>query len=303
MYNSEHKGSNRSSVSKITVPEIRKRKQTNPIVMVTAYDFTMAKLLDEAGTDILLVGDSLGMVFQGNPNTLSVTLENMIYHCKAVTKAAHRSHVVGDMPFMSYQVSVEHAIQNAGRLIQEGHCESVKLEGGKGYSKHVESMVLAGIPVMGHIGLMPQSVHTLGGFKVQGKTSESSDKIIEDAMALEDAGAYAIVLEAIPADLAEKITMSVSIPTIGIGAGKHCDGQVLVCYDLLGMVRGFRPKFVKTFANLGDQIVEATHEFINEIRSGNFPSKENSFSNLQQQNAEVRTSKKTDAIPPHWYTH
>jgi 3-methyl-2-oxobutanoate hydroxymethyltransferase len=261
---------------KITAPEIRARKQAGPpIAMVTAYDYTMARLVDEAGVDVILVGDSLGMVVQGLANTLPVTLEEMSYHGRAVCRAAARAHV--DMPFMSYQVSPAQAVENAGRLVKEGGFESVKLEGGVDVADQVRAIVRAGVPVMGHVGLQPQSVHALGGFKVQGRGSEAAAKIVADARALEDAGVYCIVLEAIPADVAEDVTAAVGVPTIGIGAGAGCDGQVLVCTDLLGMSRGHAPKFAKRYAELGDAIVGAVRSYVGEVQSGAFPSQEHTY--------------------------
>src|SRR4029079_4148051 len=229
-------------IRKVTVPEIMARKGGQPIAMVTAYDFTMARLLDEGGADILLVGDSLGMVVQGHATTLPVTVEDICYHGRAVARGARRAHVVGDIRFMSFQVSAASALENAGKLMKEGSFESVKLEGGEEIAEHVRRIVAAGIPVMGHVGLTPQSVHAMGGFKVQGKGDDAAARVIDGARALEEAGAYAIVLEAIPPDLAEEISAAVSIPTIGIGAGAGCDGQVLVCYDLLGMYPELQPK-------------------------------------------------------------
>ena len=204
--------------------------------MVTAYDFTMARLVDEAGVDMVLVGDSLGMVVQGLTTTIPVTLDEMAYHCRAVARGLGRAHLVGDLPFMSYQVSPQQAVESAGKLMKEGACESVKLEGGQEVAEHVHRIVRAGVPVVGHVGLTPQSVHALGGFKVQGRGADGAEKVLADAVALEQAGAFAIVLEAIPPDLAAQVTALVSIPTIGIGAGAGCDGQVLVCTDLLGLV-------------------------------------------------------------------
>jgi len=262
---------------KVTVPAIVARKGQRPIAMVTAYDFTMARLLDEGGADILLVGDSLGMVVQGHANTLPVTVDEICYHGRAVVRGARAAHVVGDMPFMSFQVSAQLALENAGKLMKEGSFESVKLEGGVEVAEHVFRIVSAGIPVMGHIGLLPQSVHALGGFKVQGKRAEAAARVLRDAKALEEAGAYAIVIEAVPPDLAAQITASVSIPTIGIGAGAGCDGQVLVCYDLLGMYRDLSPKFAKRFAELGDAIVEATQAYVSEVRDRSFPAPEHTF--------------------------
>jgi len=263
---------------KVTAPDVRARKGSGPsLAMVTAYDFTMARLVDEAGVDLILVGDSLGMVVQGLPNTLPVTLDEIAYHSRAVARAAARAHVVGDMPFMSYQVSPTQAVESAGKLVKDGAVESVKLEGGEDFAEHVWRIVRAGVPVMGHVGLMPQSVHALGGFKVQGRGDQGASKVLADAKAIEEAGAYALVLEAIPPDVAAEVTRSVSIPTIGIGAGPGCDGQVLVCTDLLGMSRGHAPKFAKRYAELGDAIVAATRRYVDEVRSGAFPSAEQSY--------------------------
>ena len=262
---------------KVTAPDVRARKGGPALAMVTAYDFTMARLLDEAGVDLLLVGDSLGMVVQGLANTLPVTLDEIAYHSRAVARAAARAHVVADMPFMSYQVSSTQAVESAGKLVKDGGCESVKLEGGEDFAEHAWRIVRAGIPVMGHVGLMPQSVHALGGFKVQGRGDGAEAKVLADAKALEEAGAYAIVLEAIPPDLAAKVTASVGVPTIGIGAGPRCDGQVLVCTDLLGMGRGHSPKFAKAYAQLGDAIVAATRRYVDEVQSGAFPAEEHSY--------------------------
>jgi 3-methyl-2-oxobutanoate hydroxymethyltransferase len=263
---------------KVTVPELRARKEAGPpIAMVTAYDYTMGLLLDEGGADVILVGDSLGMVIQGLPNTLPVTIDDICYHGRAVSRALRRAHLVGDMPFMSFQVSPEKSLENAGRLMKDGGFEAVKLEGGAEVADSVYRVVSAGIPVMGHVGLLPQSVHAMGGFKVQGKREDDADRIVRDARALEDAGCYAIVVEGVPADVGARITEAVAVPTIGIGAGPHCDGQVLVCYDFLGMFRGLRPKFVKRYAEIGDQIIEATRSYVNEVRSGEFPAPEHSF--------------------------
>lgn len=294
---------------KVTVPEIRSRKGGPPLAMVTAYDFTMARLLDDGGADMLLVGDSLGMVVQGHTTTLPVTVEEICYHGRAVARGARRAHVVGDMPFMSFQVSAIQALENAGRMMKEGNFESIKLEGGEEVAEHVRKIVAAGIPVMGHVGLTPQSVHAMGGFKVQGKGEENAERVINDARALEEAGAYSIVLEAIPPDLAEEITAAVSVPTIGIGAGPRCDGQVLVCYDLLGMYRDLQPKFAKRFAEVGQQIVDATQAYVMEVQGRSFPGPEHSF----KPNGIVRRPRpQLDAdavlaadeeIPPHWQTH
>jgi 3-methyl-2-oxobutanoate hydroxymethyltransferase len=266
------------SAQKVTVPELRARKTQGPkIAMLTAYDATMAKLLEAGGADVLLVGDSLGMVVQGLPNTLPVTLDEMCYHGRAVSRAVTRAHVMGDLPFMSYQASPEQAMQAAGRLLKEGGCESVKLEGGREMSEHVRRIVGCGIPVMGHIGLTPQSVHAMGGFRVQGRSAESAERLLEDAQALEAAGAFSLLLEGIPAALGARITSAVSIPTVGIGAGPDCDGQVLVCYDFLGMYPELRPRFVKRFAEVGASIVDATRAYVAEVQGGAFPSDAHSF--------------------------
>jgi 3-methyl-2-oxobutanoate hydroxymethyltransferase len=266
------------SSPKVTVPELRARKMRGPkIAMVTAYDATMAKLLEAGGADVLLVGDSLGMVVQGLQNTLPVTLDEMCYHGRAVARAAVRAHVMGDLPFMSYQASPEQAVMAAGKLLKEGACESVKLEGGRDFAEHVRRIVAASIPVMAHIGLTPQSVHAMGGFKVQGRGAEAAERLLDDAKAQEDAGAFALLLEGIPSELAARITETVKIPTVGIGAGPHCDGQVLVCYDFLGMYPDLRPRFVKRFAELGEAIVNATRAYVAEVQSGAFPSDAHSF--------------------------
>jgi 3-methyl-2-oxobutanoate hydroxymethyltransferase len=292
------------------VPDLRARKGGTPIAMVTAYDFTMARLLDEGGADILLVGDSLGMVVQGHSTTIPVTLEEICYHGRAVVRGARRAHVVGDMPFMSFQVSPVQALENAGRLMKEGSFESVKLEGGEDVAEHVRRIVAAGIPVMGHVGLTPQSVHAMGGFKVQGKGESDADRVLADARALEEAGAYAIVLEAIPPDLAGEITQAVSVPTIGIGAGPECDGQVLVCYDLFGMYPDLKPKFAKRFAEVGEQIVNATRDYVGEVQARAFPAPEHTFKpNGTRRHAPVLRPAVADEglgdneIPPHWQTH
>jgi len=262
--------------AKITTPQIRALKGQTKIVAVTAYDYTFARLADEH-VDVLLVGDSLGMVFQGESTTLSVTMDQMVYHTKAVTRGARHAHVVADLPFMSYQVSPEEALRNAGRLIAEGAAEAVKLEGGVTMASTVEKIVAAGIPVMGHIGLTPQSVHALGGFKVQGKSASAREALLQDALALEDAGIYALVLEGIPASLAAMLTEKLQIPTIGIGAGTNCDGQVLVSTDLLGLNQGFKPKFLKQFAQMGDGVKEALQTYATEVREGVFPDASHSF--------------------------
>ncbi|MDB4934385.1 MAG: 3-methyl-2-oxobutanoate hydroxymethyltransferase [Labilithrix sp.] len=278
MYSSNGGGSSGSPIKKVTVPDLRARKVSGEkIAMVTAYDFTMARLVDEAGADMVLVGDSLGMVVQGLTTTIPVTLDEMAYHCRAVARGLGRAHLVGDLPFMSYQVSPQQAVESAGKLMKEGACESIKLEGGQEVAEHVHRIVRAGVPVIGHIGLTPQSVHALGGFKVQGRGADGADKVLADAVALEQAGAFAIVLEAIPPDLAAQVTSLLSIPTIGIGAGASCDGQVLVCTDLLGLARGHQPKFAKRFANLGDAAVDAISTYVTEVRAGTFPSASHTY--------------------------
>jgi 3-methyl-2-oxobutanoate hydroxymethyltransferase len=265
------------AVHKITVPDIRAKKGATPIVAVTAYDVIMARLVDRAGVDIVLVGDSLGMVVQGHASTLAVTLDEMCYHGRAVARAGLCAHLVGDMPFMSYQVSVAKAVASAGRLVKEGAFESVKLEGGEEIAGRVQQIARIGIPVMGHVGMQPQSVHAYGGFKVQGRGAEASAKIVADAKALEAAGVYAIVVESVPADVAARVTRAVSVPTIGIGAGPECDGQVLVCTDLLGLSLDRSPRFVKRYAELGQAAVEAVHRYAGEVRSGAFPSSEHVY--------------------------
>ncbi|MEZ4307542.1 MAG: 3-methyl-2-oxobutanoate hydroxymethyltransferase [Polyangiaceae bacterium] len=309
MYGPQAQGGGSSKpAAKVTVPEIRARKGGPPIAMVTAYDFTMARLLDEGGADMLLVGDSLGMVVQGHSTTLPVTVEDICYHGRAVARGARRAHVVGDMPFMSFQVSPIQALENAGKLMKDGAFESVKLEGGEEVAEHVRRIVSAGIPVMGHVGLTPQSVHAMGGFKVQGK-GDDAERVLRDARILEEAGCYAVVLEAIPPDLAEDVTTSISIPTIGIGAGKGCDGQVLVCYDLLGMYRDLKPKFAKRFAEVGDQVVGAVRAYVDEVQARTFPGPEHSFKpNGATPRPRVappppRDVIDIDDIPPHWQTH
>jgi 3-methyl-2-oxobutanoate hydroxymethyltransferase len=261
----------------MTVPALRAMKARGErITMITAYDATFARMLDEGGADALLVGDSLGMVVQGLDSTLPVTVDEVVYHCRAVARGTQHAHIVGDMPFMSYQGSMDEALRNAGRFLKEGGAHAVKLEGGAEIADKIARIVAAGIPVMGHVGLTPQSVHAFGGFKVQGR-GEGAEKVIADAIALEQAGAYAVVLEAIPPDVAEQLTQLLSIPTIGIGAGPSCDGQVLVYTDLLGLARGHRPKFAKQFAQLGDAVVEAFGAYIAEVRAGTFPSAAHSY--------------------------
>ncbi|MEE2789133.1 MAG: 3-methyl-2-oxobutanoate hydroxymethyltransferase [Myxococcota bacterium] len=259
-------------LNRITTRQIRNWGQSDrKIVMVTCYDATFARLLDHTTVDALLVGDSLGMVVQGHQTTLPVTLEDMIYHSRAVARGSTRPHLVGDLPFGTYQGAQDEALMNAARLLKEGGVQAVKLEGGEEYSTLIHRLTTAGIPVMGHLGLTPQSVHQLGGFRVQGKTVTAAEKLKHDAQILQDAGCYALVLEGIPATLAAEVTHTLSIPTIGIGAGAACSGQVLVLYDLLGLDNGFNPKFLKKYANLHDVVVEAMGEFADEVREGTFP--------------------------------
>ena len=270
--------STQTSVSKITTAVIRDMKRkSEKISMLTAYDYPSALLVDEAGIDIILVGDSLGMVVLGYDSTLPVTMDEMIHHTKAVSRAVKHAMVVGDMPFMSYQVSVEDALYNAGRFLQEAGAHGVKLEGGREVAEITRRITSAGIPVMAHLGLTPQSVHQFGGYKVQGKEEQAAKRIMEDARIIEEAGAFSLVLECVPAILAKDITQSLSIPTIGIGAGVDCDGQVLVLHDMLGMFEKFIPKFVKTYASLNVQMKEAIIQFIDEVKKNIFPEKKHSF--------------------------
>lgn len=247
------------------------------ITMLTAYDYSMAKLIDSSGINGILVGDSLGMVCLGYENTLSVTMEDMLHHTKAVVRGASNALVVGDMPFMSYQTSIYDAVYNAGRFIKEAGAHAVKLEGGSTVAEEVKAIVKAQIPVMGHIGLTPQSVNMFGGFKVQGKNEKVAKKLIEDAKILEDAGAFSIVLECIPEKLSKIISESISIPTIGIGAGKYCDGQILVYQDMLSMFSDFKPKFVKSFENIGKSIENGVSQYIKEVKEVAFPEEKHTF--------------------------
>jgi 3-methyl-2-oxobutanoate hydroxymethyltransferase len=261
----------------MTVPEFQQRKRDGKkIAVVTAYDALFARIIEEAGIETILVGDSLGVVVQGKKDTLSVTMDDMLYHTTLVSGAAQRAFIISDMPFLSYQVSVEDAVRNAGRLVQAG-AVAVKLEGGAAVRDRVEAMTHFGIPVMGHLGMTPQSVNRYGGYKVQGKEQQTADTLISDAKGLEAAGAFAMVLEAIPAALAGKVTESVSIPTIGIGAGPHCDGQVLVLYDLLGLFDQFVPKFVKPYAHLKADALQALRRYQEEVVHGKFPSDTESY--------------------------
>ncbi len=264
--------------SRVTTAVIREmKKKGEKIAMLTAYDYPTAFLLDRAGIDVLLVGDSLGMVILGYASTLPVTMEEMIHHTRAVSRGVERAMLIGDMPFLSYQVSSEEAVRNAGRFLKETDAQGVKLEGGREVAEATRRITAAGIPVMSHLGLTPQSIQQFGGFKVQGRGDEAARRIIEDARILEEAGAFSLVLECVPAELAREITASAGIPTIGIGAGANCDGQVLVTNDMLGTFERFTPRFVKKYANLSVQMKEAVGQYIAEVRSGAFPGKEHSF--------------------------
>ena len=260
----------------MTVPEFQSQKGKKKLVVVTAYDALFTRIIEQAGIDVILVGDSLGVVVQGKTDTLSVTMEEMVYHTRLVAQSRRQALVIADMPFMSYQVSEEQAIQNAGRLIQAG-AMAVKLEGGGAMVDRVRALTAVGIPVMGHIGMTPQSVNRFGGYKVQGRDEPQADTLVTDAKALETAGAFALVLEAIPATLAQSITQAVSIPTIGIGAGPHCDGQVLVLYDLLGLFDEFVPKFVKPYAHLKADALQALRRFKEEVECRKFPTDQESY--------------------------
>ena len=262
-----------------TVLDVQRFKdEGRRFAMLTAYDYLSARILDEAGIPILLVGDSLGMVMLGHSTTLPVTMDDMLVHAKAVSRGARQALLVGDMPFMSYQVSTEEAVRNAGRFIQEGGMHAVKLEGGGAVVDVTRRLTEIGIPVMGHLGLTPQSVHTMGGFKVQGKTEAQARRILADAKALEEAGAFSLVLEGMPSALAGKVTSSLRIPTIGIGAGPQTDGQVLVFHDFVGLTTGKAPKFVKRYANLAEEIARAAEQFADDVRKGTFPGPEHEYS-------------------------
>ncbi|MBI2912818.1 MAG: 3-methyl-2-oxobutanoate hydroxymethyltransferase [Chloroflexi bacterium] len=253
------------------------KKRGEKIAMLTAYDYPSARLVEEAGVPLILVGDSLGMVVLGYDSTIPVTMEEMLHHIKAVVRGTKRAHVVADMPFMSYQAGPQEALRNAGRMLKEGGAQSVKLEGGLRVAETVRLLVEAGIPVMGHLGLTPQSVNQFGGYKVQGKTPAAAVKLVNDAVALEQAGAYAVVLETIPAQLAKVISERVAIPTIGIGAGPHCDGQVQVFHDMLGLFTDFVPKHAKRYAAVGESIIDAVRQYAAEVKEGRFPSERESF--------------------------
>jgi 3-methyl-2-oxobutanoate hydroxymethyltransferase len=263
---------------KITPVDLQTMKnEGKKFSMLTAYDYPMALLEDRAGIEVILVGDSLGMTVLGYENTIPVTMDEMIHHTKAVTRGAKYALIIGDMPFMSYNTSVHDAIYNAGRFMKEGKADAIKLEGGVSVKEIVRAIVKAGIPVMGHIGLTPQTISMLGGFKVQGKDAQAAQKIIDDALELEDAGAFSVLLEAVPAPIARKVTERLKVPTIGIGAGVHCDGQVLVVHDLLGLFDRFTPKFAKRYVNLSEQMIKAFEAYKEEVLKGVFPTDQHSF--------------------------
>ena len=271
---------------RVTVPTVRSMKSQQRVGMLTAYDFPTAKIADAAGADVILVGDSLGMVVLGYPDTLSVTVDDMLHHTRAVARGVTRALVVGDMPYLSYHVSIEESVRNAGRFIQAG-AQAVKVEGGKpSRIKTIEAILDAEVPVMGHIGLTPQSVNALGGFKLQGKNAEDGRRLIDEAEALDRAGCFALVLECVPAELAAFITQRISIPTIGIGAGPRCDGQVLVFHDLLGMYQGTSPKFVRKYADIGTQMQGALEHFLRDVREGSFPTDAESFHGTSEEELE-----------------
>jgi len=267
-----------SSSEKITIPKIEEKKRKGEkITMLTAYDYPMARIIDQAGVDIILVGDSLANVILGYPNTLPVTMEEMLHHTRAVARGCQRALLVADMPYLSYHIDIKETIRNAGRFIKEGGAEAVKVEGGKKRAEVISRILDLEIPVMGHIGLTPQSIHQMGGYRVQGSTLDKSLTLVEEARLLEKTGVFSIVLEGIPEELARIITREVSIPTIGIGAGRFCDGQVLVVHDMLGFFEEFQPKFVRRYANLHQEIGNAVRQFFSDIREGKFPSEKESY--------------------------
>ena len=281
-----------AGMQRVTTTQLLKKKaRAEKIVMIAAYDYPTAVLADEAGVDSVLVGDSLGMVVLGYETTLPVTLDDMIHHTRAVVRGAQRALVAVDLPFLTYQTGTADAVRNAGRLLQEG-ASAVKLEGGVDICPQVRALVSAGIPVIGHLGLTPQSIHVFGGYKLQGRDEEAAQRILSDAQALEHSGAFAIVLECIPEDLAARITASLSIPTIGIGAGVHCDGQVLVLHDMLGIAGKVKPRFVKQYARLGNVIQEALEQYAREVREGKFPGPEHSFTSEEGVTPSLTSAKK-----------
>ncbi|MEW6280090.1 MAG: 3-methyl-2-oxobutanoate hydroxymethyltransferase [Candidatus Eremiobacterota bacterium] len=265
-------------MNRVTAPRLaRFKREGRRITMLTAYDYTFARLLDRAGVDVLLVGDSLGMVMLGYETTVPVTLDQMVHHTASVVRGTRRALVVGDLPFMTYQQGVATALESAGRLLKEAGAQAVKLEGGAAVLEQVRALVAAGVPVMGHLGLTPQSIHAFGGYRVQGRDDDAAERLVADAHALEEAGCFALVLECIPADLGARVTRELSIPTIGIGAGANTDGQVLVVHDMLGLFSELQPVFVKRYASLGDEIVGAVERYCQEVREGAFPTSEHSY--------------------------
>lgn len=263
---------------RVTIRDLRNMKtRGEKIAMITAYDYTSAMIVERAGIPIILVGDSLGHVVMGHDSTVPVTMEDMIHHIQAVMRGTEKTHVVGDLPFMSYQADATEAIRNAGRLLKEGGCQSVKLEGGRPIADTVRKIVQAGVPVMGHLGLTPQAVNQLGGYRIQGRTTKAAIELIEDAKALEEAGAYAVVLEGVPTQLAQMVTERLSIPTIGIGAGVYCDGQVQVFHDLLGLFDDFSPKHARKYANLSETIQDAVSRYVSDVQGQTFPTDKESF--------------------------
>ena len=274
---------------KVTIPLLHKMKKENQkITMLTAYDYPFALLIDKCGIEIILVGDSVGNVVLGYESTVGVTMDEMIHHTKAVRRAVKRAFLIGDMPFMSYNISIQEAVRNAGRFMKEAGCDAVKLEGGFDVCDTVSAIIKAGIPVLGHIGLTPQTVSKLGGYKVQGKLAKEAERLIDSAVELEKAGCFAIVLECLPEELARIITKKLSIPTIGIGAGLYCDGQVLVIHDLLGITTGFRPKFVKNYANLSDEILQAINNFKEDVKQSRFPARDYVFHMKEEELKKIK---------------
>lgn len=262
---------------KVTATLFQRLKSQEKIAVLTAYDYLVAQLLDETGIDAVLVGDSVGMVFSGYQTTLSVTMDEMIYHTKAVRRGVKRALLIGDMPFLSYQASPEVAVANAGRFLQEAGAEAVKIEGGREMAETIGKLTEVGIPVMGHLGLTPQSIHQFGGYRIRGKSQEEAQRLIQDAHAIEEAGCFSVVLEKIPSDLAREVTQQLKIPTIGIGAGPHCDGQVLVVHDMLGLFERFKPKFVRRYARLAEEMRLAFRAYIQDVKRGKFPSQKESY--------------------------
>ncbi len=276
---------------KVSVLDIQlKKDEGSPLTMVTAYDLSSARLVERAGIDIILVGDSLGMVMLGYETTIPVTMDEMVHHCKAVARGATKTFLVGDLPFMAYQADLAEALRNAGRLLKEGLMDAVKLEGGGQHTATIQAMVGAGIPVMGHIGLTPQSISQLGGYRIQGRTAESAQRLLEDALALQEAGCFAVVLELVPSPVAEVVSRKLRVPTIGIGAGIGCDGQVLVYHDLLGLFDDFQPRFVKRYAELGPTIEKALSNYRDEVTARSFPADEHSFDMPEDELLAFRTA-------------